>query len=130
MKKEIVLVLLSKWKSVDQKLKKKIYIVLGLGSLLVAGVVILTTVLVFKMGGYLFQQAKNLDLPAAVPVSVQSVLQGQINLPPNVQTCWGTLQNLLAFEPWLERPLAHTFEKVKTSCFFNMVPASKSEDSY
>lgn len=130
MKKQAALILLSRWKSMDQTMKKRIYIVLGLSSALILGAVILSTVLVFKMGGYLLQQAKNLDLPAAVPVSVQSVLQGQVNLQPKVQSCLGTLQGLLAFEPWVQRPLAHTFENVKASCFLNMVPASKPEDSY
>lgn len=111
MKHHIYYQLFAKWKTLETKTKKKILIIMGFLSLFAFIVVVLTTVLLFKAGGYIYDRA----IQIGDNVSIENPIQ--ILDKKNLISCSDKLNSLIAIEPWINVPLAKTFESIKDSCF-------------
>ncbi len=105
--------LLGKLKSKSQlKRKFKIFLGFGLvGTILVGAIVVWASIATFK-------SVANIGTNPTVQAKVLKLETEIQNLPALAKgDCWTTAQNLLAFQVWLEKPIAENINTLTTACF-------------
>ena len=123
MKSQVIFILLSKWKTLEARTKKKVYLFLGLFSVITMAVGVFAVVLLVKAGSVLFE--KTFELGQSAILNAPAIVNQQVKIPTevaalgslNVVNCSERLQSLLAIGPWLNEPLSQTFDSIVSACF-------------
>jgi hypothetical protein len=100
-------------------MKKKLKWILVIGSaglFVTLGLTIWAFISLISFGN---EKLQSLNLSPSV-----ATLQQHVNLDSafNTHNCWIKVQSLAHLTPWLERPLADTFNSLKTACLKSSAP--------
>lgn len=126
MKRQILLILFSKWKALESKTKKKIYIFLGFFSVFALAIGVTAVVMLIKVGSAIYD--KTIEVGQSAILSAPALIEHQVNAPAelaalgrvNIVNCSERMQSLLALNTWLNTPLSQTLDSILADCFYSL----------